>query len=141
MKKFLIGVAWAVMVLMPLRAHALQFDIPQRTQQSTTTTNASIVFSTANAKGTYMNCLQHVTVTDTIAGTFGISFATVTASNTLSASTTSYAVVLSSGVPYDTQWSQYRAYCTPPNTQMTLFVTSGNYTISAEQFTSQGLAP
>lgn len=141
MKKLLIGTAWAVLVLLPLRVHAVQFDIPQRTQQSTTTTNASIVFSTANVPNPYMNCLQHVTVTDTVAGTFGISFATVTAQNTLSAATTSYAVVLSSGVPYDTQWSEYRAYCTPPNTQMTLFVTSGNYTISCEQFTSKGLAP
>ena len=141
MKKLLIGIAWAVMVFIPLRAHALQFDIPQRTYQSTTTTNASIVFSTANANGSYMNCLQHVTVTANAGSTFGISFATVTVSRTLSAATTSYAVLLSSGVPYDSQWSQYRAYCTPPNTQMTLFVTSGNYTISCEQFTSQGLAP
>ena len=141
MKKFLIGAAWAVMVLMPLCAHALQFDIPQRTFLSTTTTNASIVFSTANVKGPDITCRQHITVSDTLAGTFGISFATVTASNTLSPATTAYAVVLSSGVPFDTQWSQYRAFCTPPNTQMNLFVTSGNYVISAEQFTSQGLAP
>lgn len=141
MKKFLFGVAWGVMVFCPLRSHATQFVIPNITSQSTTTTNASIVFSTNVASGQYMSCLQHLTVSDNAAGTFGISFATVTSQRTLSPATTTYAVILSSGVPYDTQWGDMGAYCGPPNTQMTLFVTSGNYVISCEQFVSKGMVP
>lgn len=143
MKKLILAVCVAVAgILFLSRSDATQFDIPQITYQSTTTTNGALILSTvAFVSPAYMHCLTHVTVSGTSAGQFQIVTATITASNTLSPATTSYVVVLSSGVPYDSQWSQYRAWCGPPNNQVTLQVSAGNYTISCEEFTTKGLAP
>lgn len=144
MKKLLLGgfVFLATFICSP-RAHAIQFSLPYITQQSTTNTSASLVFSTAGFNSTQiMNCFQHVTAqTNTSNTQFLFVVATVTASNTLSLGATQYAVGLSSGIPYDSQWGNLGAWCGPPNSQVTLTVTGGTFVISAEQFTSKGWSP
>lgn len=142
MKKLSFVIALGVMaIVLSSYAHASQFSIPYITAQSTTSTNAAIVFSTNVAPGAYMSCLQHVTVTASQAATFGISFSTVTDAGPLGSATTTYAVLLSTAVPFDMHWGSEEAYCGPPGTQMKLFVTAGGYTISCEQFTSKGMNP
>lgn len=145
MRKFLIagllaGVGW----LCPVKAQAVQFSLPYVTAQSTTIASATLVLSTNTLVSTaYMHCIQHVTVQSNTANSqFIITTATVTSTGTLSPDTTSYAVTLSSGVPYDSQWSTQSAWCGPPYNQVNLKVTNGGtYTISAEEFTSKGWAP
>ena len=154
MKKLLSATAIVLIALAffwPSRAPAQQFALPALISISTTSTNASIVLSTT-AMGLpassvyppsqYYPCIQHLTVTSVNAGTFMLVTATVTASNTLSAGTTNYSVVLSSGVPYDSQWAPQAAWCAQPGNQLSLVVTGGGaYTISCEAFTTKGWNP
>jgi hypothetical protein len=145
MKKLFLAVFLAgIGLVYSPKVQAVQFSLPFVTQQSTTVTSVSLVLSTQALVSTaYYHCLQHVTVeSNSQNAQFMITTDTVTSSNTLSPDTTSYIVVLSSGVPYDTQWPPPGGWCAPANTQVNLKVTNGGtYTISCEEFTTRGWNP
>jgi hypothetical protein len=133
MKKFLLaallaGVGW----LCPAKARANQFALPQETSTTTYSVNASLVLSTPTVSNA-MNCIQHLTITSLTAGT---------TFDYLTNGTTIYSFGLSSGVPFDSQWTSQSAMCGSPGQQTTAVVAGGvSYIISAEAFTTKGWSP
>ena len=118
-------------IFMPTRSHALQFTLPQITALTTSYTNASVTLSTPTQTNV-MNCIQHITA-ETNANAAQLNY--------LSNGATIDTVILSSGVPYDSQWFTQGALCGTAGNQMTISVSAGTYTVSVEAFTTKGWAP
>lgn len=120
MKKFLLAGALAVFTLfLPSKSHANPLDVPYGIL-FTTTSAGSIVVSTTNFPSASVSvnsnvataqwCINHLIVSaPDVASTVTIAWST----STLTAATTDYLVVTSTGVPYNDQWSYRQPYCAP----------------------------
>ena len=120
MKKFLLPGILAVFTLfLPARSQANPLDIPYQVYYSTVNTG-SVVISTTNFPSAVPSvntnvvnnewCIEHLTVSSALGATVSIAWST----NTLTAYTTDYQLVVSTtGVPYDEVYPYRDPYCAP----------------------------
>lgn len=148
MKKFLLpGILTVFSLFLPSRSQANPLDVPtgggRVTLSSFTFTPGyfvgkstfSVAFTTPTAA--YQYCINHIAVTAPNSGVFEMWSST----SAITAGTTDYMVQLSSGVPYDTQWSYMNPYCAPQGALFNLFLGVAGSTVTYEGYTFKGLNP
>ena len=146
MKKFLLpGILAVVFLFLPSRSQAVPVDMPYQILVSTVNTAGVVVLSTANFPSpnttvnslvaSYQWCVEQADVSCPSAANFTIYWATSTISN----GTTDYAVVTSSGVPFDTNFQYRTPYCAPVGkTVVTLQSSVATSTITARGYLWKG---
>jgi hypothetical protein len=156
MKKFLLpGILAGLFLFLPLRSQANPLDVPtggsgglgwipapDEISTATVTTGYFVDASTFGVSLTtpsvgYQYCVSHVVVTAPTPGFFEMWWS----SGTLLPGTTDFIVSLSSGVPYDTQWSYRTPYCAPQNDLLNFFASVSGSTMTVEGYSFKGFNP
>ena len=137
MRKFLAAGILAVFVLfLPSKSHAVPLDVPNRgTSFSMVITTGSVVLSTTSFPTStypYQWCLEHVTVYQANAGSMFTMY--VSSMNTLTPSTTNYAVGVGTGTAYDHSWTYRTPYCAPAGDYLGMVNSVAASTITIEGY-------
>lgn len=149
MRKILLpGILTVFALFLPLKSQAVPLDVPFQLALTTTSTTGSIVISTTNfpsgvpsvnaSVANYQWCFDRITVSCPNADSFSIFWST----SALTAGTTDYVVITSSGVPFDADFGYREPYCAPVGQPVvTLKSSVTGSTISASGYLWKGWSP